>query len=117
MDGPRLPSILKSAPAIQDGKNLDIDTDFVDVQRSDEHRRSNKLGSWTSHVSRRVRAPSPPSTERTPKSTASYPRTPIYICAFQGNCNRLFPSRERVMLHRKRDHDSGDDRDILTWNE
>ncbi|KAI6007153.1 hypothetical protein EDD15DRAFT_2153074 [Pisolithus albus] len=114
MDGPRLPSILKSAPAIQDGKNLDIDTDFVDVQRSDEHPRPNKHGSWTSDVARRVCAPS---TERTPESTASYPRTPIYICAFQGNCNRLFPSRERVMLHRKRDHDSGDDRDILTWNE
>ncbi|KAF8846206.1 hypothetical protein BDN67DRAFT_939813 [Paxillus ammoniavirescens] len=42
--------------------------------------------------------------------------TPIFICAFQ-DCNRLFPSRERVMLHRKRDHDSEDDRDILTWNE
>ncbi|KAH7885953.1 hypothetical protein F5I97DRAFT_1810116, partial [Phlebopus sp. FC_14] len=42
--------------------------------------------------------------------------TPIFICAFQ-DCNRLFPTRERVMLHRKRDHDSQDDRDILTWNE
>ncbi|KAF8438107.1 hypothetical protein L210DRAFT_2305566 [Boletus edulis BED1] len=42
--------------------------------------------------------------------------TPIFICAFQ-DCNRLFPSRERLMFHRKRDHDSEDDRDILTWNE
>ncbi|KAI0294940.1 hypothetical protein BC826DRAFT_297594 [Russula brevipes] len=42
--------------------------------------------------------------------------TPIFICAFT-DCNRLFPSRERVMLHRKRDHDSEEDRDIITWNE
>ncbi|KAG2045044.1 hypothetical protein BDR03DRAFT_848262 [Suillus americanus] len=42
--------------------------------------------------------------------------TPIYICAFQ-DCNRLFPSRDRVMLHRKRDHNSEEDRDIITWNE
>ncbi|OAX44425.1 hypothetical protein K503DRAFT_706429 [Rhizopogon vinicolor AM-OR11-026] len=42
--------------------------------------------------------------------------TPIYICAFQ-DCNRLFPSRDRVMLHRKRDHSSEEDRDIITWNE
>ncbi|KAI6047785.1 hypothetical protein EDC04DRAFT_2556035 [Pisolithus marmoratus] len=59
-------------------------------------------------------SPLSPLSKRTSKA---HPRTPIYICAFQGNCNRLFPSRERVMLHRKRDHDSGDDRDILTWNE
>ena len=32
------------------------------------------------------------------------------------DCNRLFPSRERVMLHRRRYHDSEDDRDTLTCN-
>ncbi|KAI0308282.1 hypothetical protein B0F90DRAFT_1807503 [Multifurca ochricompacta] len=42
--------------------------------------------------------------------------TPIFICAFTG-CNRLFPSRERIMSHRKRDHDSEDDGNIITWNE
>ncbi|KAI0311581.1 hypothetical protein OF83DRAFT_1166288 [Amylostereum chailletii] len=42
--------------------------------------------------------------------------TPVFICALS-DCNRLFPSRERVMLHRKRDHSSEDDRDIITWNE
>jgi hypothetical protein len=33
------------------------------------------------------------------------------------DCNRLFPSRERLIFHRKRDHDSEEDRDIITWNE
>ncbi|KAI0323260.1 hypothetical protein GY45DRAFT_1376453 [Cubamyces sp. BRFM 1775] len=42
--------------------------------------------------------------------------TPIYICAMQ-NCYRLFPSRDRIMQHRKRDHDSEDEEDIITWNE
>ncbi|KAI0361373.1 hypothetical protein OH77DRAFT_1492438 [Trametes cingulata] len=42
--------------------------------------------------------------------------TPIFICAMQ-NCYRLFPSRDRLMVHRKRDHDSEDQEDIITWNE
>ncbi|KAH7930540.1 hypothetical protein BV22DRAFT_1000261 [Leucogyrophana mollusca] len=42
--------------------------------------------------------------------------TPIFICGFKA-CNRLFPSRDRVMFHRKRDHDSEDDSAIITWNE
>ncbi|KAA1468073.1 hypothetical protein DENSPDRAFT_833256 [Dentipellis sp. KUC8613] len=42
--------------------------------------------------------------------------TPIFICALK-DCARLFPSRDRLMLHRKRDHDSEDDGDIITWNE
>ncbi|KAI0778415.1 hypothetical protein BD413DRAFT_601178 [Trametes elegans] len=42
--------------------------------------------------------------------------TPIFICAME-DCYRLFPSRDRVMLHRKRDHDSEDQADIITWNE
>lgn len=33
------------------------------------------------------------------------------------DCNRLFPSRDRIMFHRKRDHDTEDDKDIITWNE
>ncbi|OSX67308.1 hypothetical protein POSPLADRAFT_1051454 [Postia placenta MAD-698-R-SB12] len=42
--------------------------------------------------------------------------TPIFICAFE-NCNRLFQSRDRLMAHRKRDHDSEDQTDVITWNE
>ncbi|PIL31721.1 transcription factor [Ganoderma sinense ZZ0214-1] len=42
--------------------------------------------------------------------------TPIYICAMD-NCYRLFPSRDRVMAHRKRDHDTEDREEIITWNE
>ncbi|KAH7914795.1 hypothetical protein BJ138DRAFT_1123285 [Hygrophoropsis aurantiaca] len=42
--------------------------------------------------------------------------TPIFICGFE-SCDRLFPSRDRVMFHRKRDHDSEDDSLIITWNE
>ncbi|KAI0066488.1 hypothetical protein BV25DRAFT_1820445, partial [Artomyces pyxidatus] len=41
--------------------------------------------------------------------------TPIFICAFD-DCNRLFPSRDRLMMHRKRDHDSEDVDHIITWN-
>ncbi|THH09190.1 hypothetical protein EW145_g2194 [Phellinidium pouzarii] len=41
--------------------------------------------------------------------------TPIYICAYS-KCNRLFPSRERLMGHRKRDHDSEQTDHIITWN-
>ncbi|KAJ7225704.1 hypothetical protein GGX14DRAFT_127157 [Mycena pura] len=42
--------------------------------------------------------------------------TPLFICAFQ-DCFRLFPSRERVMTHRKRDHNSEETDNIITWNE
>ncbi|CAL1695124.1 unnamed protein product [Somion occarium] len=41
--------------------------------------------------------------------------TPIFICAMQ-DCNRLFPSRDRLMAHRKVVHESEDDSNILTWN-
>ncbi|KAI9452547.1 hypothetical protein BJY52DRAFT_1124281 [Lactarius psammicola] len=40
--------------------------------------------------------------------------TPIFICALP-DCNRLFPSRERIMLHRKRDHDSEEEGSIISW--
>ncbi|CEL57020.1 hypothetical protein RSOLAG1IB_08273 [Rhizoctonia solani AG-1 IB] len=43
--------------------------------------------------------------------------TPIYICTIDG-CNKLFPSRERLGGHRKRDHGSDDTtNNVLTWNE
>lgn len=42
--------------------------------------------------------------------------TPIFICALK-DCNRLFPSRDRLMLHRRRDHDSDHAADIITWND
>ncbi|KAH0826611.1 hypothetical protein J3R83DRAFT_4975, partial [Lanmaoa asiatica] len=52
-------------------------------------------------------------------SPTEYASVFLCVCVADSaeDCNRLFPSRERVMLHRKRDHDSEDDRDILTWNE
>lgn len=31
-------------------------------------------------------------------------------------CNRLFPSKERVMAHRKRDHGSEEEGEIVSWN-
>ncbi|EIM92312.1 uncharacterized protein STEHIDRAFT_47625 [Stereum hirsutum FP-91666 SS1] len=43
-------------------------------------------------------------------------QTPIFICAFD-KCNRLFPSRDRLMMHRKRDHESEEQGDVITWNE
>lgn len=43
-------------------------------------------------------------------------RTPIFICVMD-KCYRLFPSRDRVMAHRKRDHDTEDQEGIITWNE
>ncbi|KAK7468700.1 arginyl-tRNA synthetase [Stygiomarasmius scandens] len=42
--------------------------------------------------------------------------TALFICALQ-NCYRLFPTRDRLMLHRKRDHDTEHDEHIITWNE
>ncbi|KAJ6627109.1 hypothetical protein B0H10DRAFT_1780014 [Mycena sp. CBHHK59/15] len=42
--------------------------------------------------------------------------TPLFICAFQ-DCFRLFPSRDRVMAHRKRDHSSEVADRVITWNE
>ncbi|PVF94503.1 hypothetical protein CPB86DRAFT_713142 [Serendipita vermifera] len=42
--------------------------------------------------------------------------TPIFICQLDG-CNRLYPSRERLAVHRKRDHISDDAYTaVLTWN-
>ncbi|PAV22461.1 arginyl-tRNA synthetase [Pyrrhoderma noxium] len=42
--------------------------------------------------------------------------TPIYICAY-AKCNRLFPSRDRLVNHRKRDHNSDEMEHIISWNE
>ncbi|KAI0803325.1 hypothetical protein BC629DRAFT_1493520 [Irpex lacteus] len=42
--------------------------------------------------------------------------TPIFICALE-KCNRLFPSKDRLMAHRKAAHNTDDDGDIITWNE
>ncbi|KII94184.1 hypothetical protein PLICRDRAFT_36417 [Plicaturopsis crispa FD-325 SS-3] len=79
-NGPSLPSILPSHPAIQDTTTT--------------------LEQLNSSVGR-VTSPS---------------ETAIFICGFK-DCCRLFPTRDRVMFHRKRDHGSEDDRDIITWNE
>lgn len=42
-------------------------------------------------------------------------QTPICICALD-NCYRLYPNRDRLMAHRKRDHGSDSAVDIITWN-
>ncbi|KAI0673368.1 hypothetical protein C8Q78DRAFT_621684 [Trametes maxima] len=57
-----------------------------------------------------------------PKLPSVLPSTPavqdvLTTSEHIGNCYRLFPSRDRVMLHRKRDHDSEDQEDIITWND
>lgn len=31
-------------------------------------------------------------------------------------CNRLFPSKERVVAHRKRDHGGEEEGEIISWN-
>ena len=31
-------------------------------------------------------------------------------------CNRLFPSKERLMVHRKREHGSEEEGEIISWN-
>ncbi|KAF9654123.1 hypothetical protein BDM02DRAFT_3085719 [Thelephora ganbajun] len=41
--------------------------------------------------------------------------TKIFICKLD-DCNRLFPSKERLMAHRKRDHGSGEEGEIISWN-
>ncbi|KAI0931809.1 hypothetical protein AcV5_004796 [Taiwanofungus camphoratus] len=77
---PSLPSVLPSAPALQD------------VTTTPEQLQSGLA---------RVTNPA---------------ETPIFICAIN-SCYRLFPSRDRLMLHRKRDHNSEDPGDVITWNE
>ncbi|KAL0951448.1 hypothetical protein HGRIS_008137 [Hohenbuehelia grisea] len=42
--------------------------------------------------------------------------TPIFICGFKA-CMRLYPTKERLMQHRKRDHASEDESCIITWND
>ncbi|KAF9448169.1 hypothetical protein P691DRAFT_622935, partial [Macrolepiota fuliginosa MF-IS2] len=42
-------------------------------------------------------------------------QTPIYICALQ-DCFRLYPNYDRLMAHRKRDHNTDSNADIITWN-
>ncbi|TRM65944.1 hypothetical protein BD626DRAFT_486299 [Schizophyllum amplum] len=42
--------------------------------------------------------------------------TALFICAY-ADCNRLYPKRDRLMLHRKRDHQTEDEGEIITWNE
>ncbi|KAJ3803437.1 hypothetical protein GGU11DRAFT_739874 [Lentinula aff. detonsa] len=63
----------------------------------------------------------------TPQETA------IFICALQGiftleptshfptlpllDCHKLFPSRDRLIQHRRKEHGSDEDKDIITWND
>ncbi|SJL05591.1 uncharacterized protein ARMOST_08947 [Armillaria ostoyae] len=71
---------------------------------------------------------------KTLAKVTSPPETPLFICACQGTvliyivdaqviydtgCFRLFPSRDRVTAHRKRDHldTPDDDSTVITWNE
>ncbi|KAF9020322.1 hypothetical protein BDZ89DRAFT_1020245 [Hymenopellis radicata] len=48
--------------------------------------------------------------------------TPLFLCTLP-DCFRLFPNRDRIMAHRKRDHPSlpeeidAKDANIMTWNE
>ncbi|VDB87505.1 unnamed protein product [Peniophora sp. CBMAI 1063] len=42
--------------------------------------------------------------------------TAIFICAY-ADCNRLYPNRERLMMHRRRDHQTEDGGQVVTWNE
>ncbi|KAF8578411.1 hypothetical protein K439DRAFT_1362266 [Ramaria rubella] len=43
--------------------------------------------------------------------------TAIFICVYD-KCYRLFPSRDKLLVHKKRDHGSDDTQgDILTWND
>ncbi|KAJ7786121.1 hypothetical protein B0H16DRAFT_1295108 [Mycena metata] len=56
-----------------------------------------------------------------PQECAMERATPIENLLFaSADCFRLFPSRERVMAHRKRDHNSSDWENtdhIITWND
>ncbi|KAG2023033.1 hypothetical protein CC2G_000738 [Coprinopsis cinerea AmutBmut pab1-1] len=82
----RLPSVLSSSPAVDDGTTS---KDQVDAAISDS------LGKVTNPE-----------------------QTPIFICVV-ADCNRLFPNRDRLAAHRKRDHpdmDPEDNSDCLTWN-
>ncbi|KZT30755.1 hypothetical protein NEOLEDRAFT_1104905 [Neolentinus lepideus HHB14362 ss-1] len=80
MSHPTLPSVLPSAPALQDAETT-------------PEQLAKAVG--------RVTTPA---------------ETPIFICAFD-DCYRLFPNRDRLMVHRKRDHGTEEPGDVITWNE
>ena len=136
MTPPSLPSILPSSPAVQDCKLFFFLIDlfrFANIScivttTGEQFQAAVNLG--------KVTAPdqfsslfllSPCITHLFAKK-----RTAIFICGFQGieytqvsnvsrfkifsDCLRLYPTRDRLMVHRKRDHDSQDDRLIITWN-
>lgn len=131
---PSLPSLLPSQPALHDRKRVQLLSrlTFLTLRSHHDPRATPDCPqSWQSHVSRAV---SPLHTRCS--SWLIFFRTPIFICAFKGtlyhssplqapslltaipDCNRLYPTRDRVMLHRKRDHSgSVDDSLIITWNE
>ncbi|KIK70796.1 hypothetical protein GYMLUDRAFT_235215 [Collybiopsis luxurians FD-317 M1] len=41
--------------------------------------------------------------------------TAIFICALP-DCYKLFPSKERLVAHRKREHREESNANIITWN-
>ncbi|KAH9948167.1 hypothetical protein B0H21DRAFT_821180 [Amylocystis lapponica] len=93
---PSLPSVLPSTPALQDGEY------------------PHPVAPSCTH---------PHSVTTTPEQLQSAlarvtnpTETPIFVCALN-SCYRLFPSKERLMFHRKRDHDTDEQDDIITWNE
>ncbi|KIY51283.1 hypothetical protein FISHEDRAFT_37343 [Fistulina hepatica ATCC 64428] len=89
---PTLPSVLPSRPALSD---------------------------ITSTVAELQRAGVLPASEENvqPIGKVTNPRdTALFICGLQ-ECCRLYPSKERLMAHRKRDHNSEDDGAIITWND
>ncbi|KAF5385142.1 hypothetical protein D9615_001365 [Tricholomella constricta] len=96
---PSLPSVLPGAPALQDSKSSSLFSAIVPRSLSAVATTNDQLNAALALA--KVTSPD---------------QTPIYICGFQ-NCCRLYPTRERLMAHRKRDHDSQDDSQIITWNE
>ncbi|KAF9015561.1 hypothetical protein BDQ17DRAFT_1418616 [Cyathus striatus] len=96
---PSLPSLLPSHPALHDP-----------LTTLEQFQQAEKLAKVTSPEQQVAR-----SALVLDDNDCVYCRTPIYICGLK-DCNRLFPSRERLMTHRKREHSSESESEMISWN-
>jgi hypothetical protein len=127
---PSLPSLLPSQPALQDSKSFSLflclsNPTFTVSTTPEQLRAALDLGKVTSpeqsvrplhHLIDSTHSIlEPPFSYVVSKVRALYgfctPSQPI------SDCIRLYPTRERLMMHRKRDHNSQEESLVITWNE
>jgi hypothetical protein len=135
MTGPSLPGVITGVPALQDSKaargGSDPHTAYADGGASHDDRTTASVVRGQDNDSGGVRARSvgEPGVARLTDGRAQDSHLYLWIrwsCLFIGpgrwkgadthtDCNRLYPSQDRLMAHRKRDHDTDDTSSIITW--